>query len=96
MTKKYAVYDAVSGTNMLFDTKEEALQAFWAYVVEIARKTFHNNAYTIVEQNADNTETWYNDNNEEIDKAQTPAEIENAIKRARLLQYEKTRVVTLP
>lgn len=95
-TTKYAVYDAATGTNNLYDTKDEALQSFWAYVVAIARSNFHGTAYTVVEQHEDGTETWYNDGNEEIDKSQTSAEIEAAIKKVRLLQHEKTAVEILP
>lgn len=75
MTTKYAVYNATSGENVLYDTKDEALQAFWTNVVAFAKSHFHDTAYMVVEQNENGTETWYNDQNQEIDKPMTSSEI---------------------
>jgi hypothetical protein len=67
MKIKYAVYDAITGENTLYDSKEQALEAFWAYVVALAKSHFNNSAYTVVEQYEDGTEKWFNDNNQEIE-----------------------------
>ena len=79
MIRKYAVYSAITGENIIYDTKEEALQAFWTNVVSFAKSHFHNTAYTIVQQNEDGSETWFNDQNQEIEKPMSDQEIENLI-----------------
>lgn len=79
MAIKYGVYSAVTGENTVYDTKEEALQAFWVNVVSFAKSHFHNTAYTIIDQKDDGTEVWYNDNNEEIDKPMSKEEIETIL-----------------
>lgn len=83
MTKKYAVYDTSTGENSIYQTKEEALQAFWKNVVSFAISYFHNTPYTVIETNADGSETWYNDKNEEIQKPLTAEEIEQQIENTR-------------
>ena len=94
MTFKYATYN-VNGENTLHDTKEEALQAFWSNVVAFAKSHFHNSAYMVIQQNEDGTETWFNDNNQEIDKPLTFEEIEAMINFAEELE-NPTTVETLP
>ena len=89
MITKYAVYNATSGENILYDSRDEAIQAFWANVVNFAKSQFHDTAYTVVEQHEDGTETWYNDQNQEIDKPKTISEIEEIIS-------NPTPVETLP
>jgi hypothetical protein len=79
MTIKYAVYNATNGENVLYETKEEALQAFWVNVVKFAKSHFHNSAYMVVQQNEDGSETWFNDNNQEIDKPLSADEIEQIL-----------------
>ena len=79
MTTKYAVYDARSGENIIYNTKEEALQAFWVNVVDFAKSHFHNTAYTAIETDENGIEIWYNDNNQEIDKPMTAADIEEFV-----------------
>ena len=79
MTTKYAVYSATTGENTLYDTKEQALQAFWTNVVNFAKSHYYNTAYMVVEQNPDGSATWYNDKNQEIDRPMTAAEIENIL-----------------
>jgi hypothetical protein len=76
MAIKYGVYSAVTGENTVYNTKEQALQAFWVNVVSFAKSHFHNTSYTIIDQKEDGTEVWYNDNNEEIDKPMSKEEIE--------------------
>ena len=76
MTNKYAVYNANNGENTLYDTKEQALQAFWGNVVAFAKSHFNNTAYMVVRQNDDGSETWFNDNNQEIDRPLSTDEIE--------------------
>lgn len=79
MQLKYAVYNAQTGQNTLFDSKEEAVQEFWKYVVALAKTHFNSTAYTVVEQYPDGTEKWYNDNNQEIDNPLSYQEINNII-----------------
>jgi hypothetical protein len=79
----------------LYDTKAEALQAFWVNVVVFAKTHFHNTSYMVVEQNENGTETWFNDYNQEIDKPMTPEEIEAIINFANTLE-NSTPVETLP
>ena len=83
MTKKYVVYKPLTGENISYETKEDALQAFWKDVVGFALSYHHNTAYTVVEKNEDGSETWYNDNNQEIQKPLTAEEIEQLIENAR-------------
>lgn len=79
MATKYAVYDAKNGKNIIYNTKEEALQAFWVNVVGFAKSHFHNTAYTVIETDENGIETWFNDNNQEINKPMTAADIEEMI-----------------
>jgi len=79
MITKYAVYNPLTGENELYETKDEALVRFWSIVVEFARSYMHGTAYTVIEQHDDGTETWYNDQNQEIDKTKTTQEIEEFI-----------------
>jgi hypothetical protein len=74
MITKYAVYEATNGENTLYDTKEEAIEAFWVNVIALAKSNYHNTAYMVVEQNEDGSETWFNDNNKEIENPKTVAE----------------------
>jgi hypothetical protein len=90
MTTKYAVYSAQVGENVLYDTKEQAIDAFWVNVVALAKSHFHNTSYMVVEQNEDGTETWFNDNNQEIERPLTTAEKEA------ILEKYKARAVVLP
>ena len=85
MTIKYATYN-IDGKNTIHDTKEEALRVFWSSVVLFAKSHFNNTAYMVVEQNEDGSETWYNDNNQEIDKPLTEAEIEEILNFANELE----------
>ncbi len=75
MTTKYAVFNPSSGENDMYDTVEEALQAFWTIVISYAVKHMHNTAYMVVQQNEDGSETWFNDNNNEIERPLTREEI---------------------
>lgn len=97
METKYAVYNPQTGENILYGTKEEALQQFWANVIYFAKTHFHNTAYMVVEKNNDGTERWFNDNNEEIERLVGPLndEIQNMMKYAMSLE-EATPVETLP
>lgn len=95
MTTKYAVYNPYSGEHTLFDTKDEALQDFWAIVISYAKSHMHNTAYMVVEQNEDGTETWFNDNNQEIERIRTPAEIAEIVANYQL-DNVKTPVEVLP
>ena len=85
MTTKYAVYNPMSGENIVFETKEEAILNFWNFAIQIARSHFHNTAYMVVETNEDGSETWYNDDNQEIERPKTQEEI--------LAIYEASKVV---
>lgn len=73
---KYGVLNPKTGETTIHDTKEEALMIFWTRMVDFAGPYFHNSSYTIVEQHDDGTETWSNDQNEEIQKPRTLQEIE--------------------
>ena len=90
MNTKYAVYSAQVGESVLYDTKEQAIDAFWINVVSLAKSHFHNTSYMVVEQNEDGTETWFNDNNQEIERPLTAAEKEA------ILEKYKAMKVTLP
>lgn len=79
MTTKYAVYDPTTGENKFYDTKDEALQNFWVTVISHAKSYFHGTAYTTVIFNDDGSQTWKNDNDEDIEKPKTPKEIEELI-----------------
>lgn len=90
MTTKYAVFNPTTGENVLYDTKEEAIEVFWITVISIARSHLHNTSYMVVEQNEDGSETWFNDNNQEIERPRTAAEM------LALLERYKARAATLP
>jgi hypothetical protein len=79
--EKYGVFNNNTGEYTFVETKEEALQLFWANVVEVARTHFHGTAYVTVTQNENNTETWINDSGQEIEKPKTAEEIEALIKK---------------
>ena len=83
MNTKYAVYNLINGENVLFDTKEEALQEFWKNVVAVAISHCHNTAYMVVEQNEDGSEIWRNDNEEVIRKPISSFQIQKYIESAR-------------
>ena len=90
MNTKYAVYSAETGLNTLYDTKQEAVDAFWVNVVALAKSHFHNTAYMVVEQNEGGTETWFNDNNQEIERPLTAAEKEA------ILEKHRAKTAVLP
>lgn len=96
MTTKYAIYSAETGENVFFETKEEAIEAFWNFVIFIATNHFHNTAYMVVETNEDGTETWYNDNNQEIERPKTAAEMLALYEAAREARKLKASVEVLP
>jgi hypothetical protein len=96
MITKYAIYDARNGENIIYDTKEEAIDAFWAHVISIAKKDFHNTAYMTVQQNEDGTEIWYNDNNNEIERPKTKEEIKELLKGPKISEANETTVEILP
>jgi hypothetical protein len=75
MNTKYAVYNPTTGKNIFFGTKEEAILNFWGFAINIARSHFHNTAYMVVETNEDGVETWYNDENQEIERPKTEQEL---------------------
>jgi len=83
---KYSVYNPYTGENILFENKDQALQEFWKIVVAFAKSHMHNTAYSVIEQNSDGSEKWYNDNNQEIDRPKTANEIMQLIENARLTQ----------
>lgn len=83
MTKKFGVYNANKGEYDFYDTQEKALEAFWVNVVATARSHYHNTAYTVISQNEDGSETWFNDNNQEIEKTKTAQEIKELIDKSR-------------
>jgi hypothetical protein len=93
MSIKYAVYKPTTGENILYETKEEAIESFWLDVIKMAREACHNTAYMVVEQNEDGSETWYNDNNMEIEKPVSQEEIERWLS---ITQQNKTPVEVLP
>lgn len=95
MKTKYAVYNALTGENVLYETKDEALLAFLANVTNFAKSHFYNTAYSIVEQNDDGSETWLNDQNQEIVFPETPAEIQSMIDFANSLE-NPTPIENLP
>ena len=74
MNIKYAIYDAKNGENIIYNTKEEAIDAFWLHVISFAKSHFHNTAYMTVQYNEDGSETWFNDSNQEIEKPMTAQE----------------------
>ena len=94
MSTKYAVYFASTGENKLYETKELAIEAFWNQVIGIAKTHCHNTAYMVVEQNEDGSETWYNDNNEEITRPKSPAEIKEMNERDRVASLISERDIT--
>lgn len=96
MIVKFAVYDAQTGVNTLYDTKEEAIQHFWANVINFAKSNFHNTAYVVVEQNEDGSERWFTDDNQEIDKPANNKNVEEMLRFAEELAKQKTPVEVLP
>jgi hypothetical protein len=85
MITQYAVYDAKTNRTNFYDTKEEAVHAFWTNVVSFARTYYHNTAYMVVEKNDDGSQKWYNDRMTVIDAPKTQEEIEQLI-----LEAQKT------
>lgn len=83
MTKQYIVFDAATGKNNRYDTKEEAIEAFWKNVIKFAKSHFNNNVYLVAETMPNGAERWYNDKNQEIDRPMTPQEIEALIEKVR-------------
>ena len=83
---KYGVLNPKTGETTIHDTKEEALMIFWTRMVDFAKPHFHNSSYTIVEQHDDGTETWINDQNEEIQKPKTPQEIEEYLMKVKEME----------
>jgi hypothetical protein len=96
MNTKYAVYDAKNGENIMYNTKEEALDAFWVGVISFAKKHFHNTAYMTVQYNEDGTETWFNDSNIEIDRPKTKEELAELLNLSKISEENKTSVEVLP
>jgi len=96
MELKYAIYDAKNGENIIYDTKEEAIDAFWIHVISVAKKDFHNTAYMTVQLNEDGTETWFNDSNNEIERPKTRAEIAELLNLSKISEENKTSVEVLP
>ena len=94
MSTKYAVYFMSNGENKLYDTKELALEAFWNQVVGVALSLCHNTAYMVVEQNENGSEVWYNDNNEEISRPKSHAEIKELIEKARIARKEAIKIAS--
>ena len=90
MITKYAVYDASTGCNVIYDNKNEALQAFWVNVVYTAMNFYHNTPYMIVEIDENGLETWKTISEEIITKPVSEAEIENYVANS------ITKIVTLP
>ncbi len=66
MTTKYAVFNAETGTRTLYDTTEEATQAFWDNLYHYAKRIHHSTVYVTVTKNEDGTETWHNDLGEKM------------------------------
>lgn len=93
---KYAVYNAETGENVFFETKEEAIQGFWSNVIKIAKTHFHDTAYMVIETNEDGSETWYNDENKEIEKPKTIEEIIEIQEAAKAAMEFKAKVEILP
>ncbi len=83
MQTKYGVFNIELGGYVFYETKEQALSAFWCNVIATVKSHYHNTAYSTVIVNDDGTETWYNDSGEAIEKIQTAEEIKN------LLEYAK-------
>lgn len=81
MTTKYAVYNPHTGLNDMYETKEEALQAFWLIAINFVIPMVHNTAYMTVQVNEDGSETWFNDSEQEIQRPLTPEEIQTLVKR---------------
>lgn len=96
MTTKYAIYDFQTGENVIYDDKELALQAFWSSVISLAKSYFHDTAYMTVEYKEDGSEIWRKDDNQEIDRPRTSAEIEEILERYKLKELEITKVETMP
>ena len=86
MVTKYGVYNPSTGLITQYDTKEDALQAFWQNVIGIAKNYWHDCAYTIIQIDENGVETWFTDDNQEISKPRTAEEIEAMM----------TKVQTLP
>lgn len=83
--RKYAVYNARTGKNEQFNTKEEALLCFWSNVIIFAKSHFHGVAYSTIDVDVETgDETWYveDDASKIMDKPLTPEEIELVVKQA--------------
>lgn len=79
MTVKFVVYNPVSGMPSLYDTKDEALTAFWNIVVGYIYQYMGKTAYTRVEISEDGSETYFNDQEDEINFHMTVPQIEEMI-----------------
>lgn len=96
MTTKYAVYNPMVGESVFFETKEEAILNFWNFAIEVAKSHFHNTAYMIVEVNEDGSETWCNEDNQEIQRPKTEEEILAIYEAAKELRKLLANVEVLP
>lgn len=98
MITKYSVINPTNGENVLYDTKEEALAAFWDLVMYMVNMHFHNTPYVLVDIDDNGVETWRNVDGEEVIRPLTPEEMEEKINllRAQRRLTTPTQVEVLP
>lgn len=83
MNTVYLVYNPLTGDSSSYNTKDEALEAFWNIVVSFALQYMNGTPYTIIEQLGDGIEKCYTDKNQEIQSPWTSEEIEAIIEKSR-------------
>lgn len=66
--QKYVTLNPDTGSHVFHDTPEQAIEAFNAQVIALAKSYFHNAVYAVVTYNADGSETWENQDGEHIMK----------------------------
>ena len=73
--EKYGVYNPKTGETDIVDTKEEAINLFYQYMIEVSKGFFHNTMYLTIVENDDGSVAYYNDGNK-VDRVLSPAELE--------------------
>jgi hypothetical protein len=76
MTTTYGVYHPKSGETFIVNTKEEAINLFYKFMIDFSKEFFHNTMYFTIQENEDGSVSYFNDGNE-VDRFLSPREIED-------------------
>lgn len=71
MIEKYGVLLPENGETTIVESKEEAVKLFWERMIKFSLPFFHDTVYVTIQYNDDGLETWFNDQNTEIEKILT-------------------------